>query len=139
MLIANKLSMDLGLHLSKCTQITQASIQVTQSRRGYIHESSGSALVMFFSAVSHRCSFQNLALHSGRQNSIMQSLGSCPFSSIDFIVLVCYAMMSTNYTIQYTIYEPGTICNKVIRLKLFIQETQGIVPNFWSLLDHICW
>ena len=32
-------------------KVTQASMQVTQSLRGYMHESSGSALAIFFNAV----------------------------------------------------------------------------------------
>jgi hypothetical protein len=55
-LVANQFGMNLWLHLNEGL-FTQESTQVTQSRRGYMQESSGSALVMFLSAVSQRCNF----------------------------------------------------------------------------------
>ena len=55
-LIACQFGVYFGLYLCEWL-VTQASTQVTQSRRGYMQDSSGSALVMFFNAVSQRCNF----------------------------------------------------------------------------------
>lgn len=72
-------------------------MQVTQSRRGYMHDNSGSAFAIFLRAVSHRWSLSNLALHSGRQTSIMYYFGSWPFSSIDLIVFVVSLIVNKLY------------------------------------------
>jgi hypothetical protein len=54
--IADEFCVDFGLDLGGGSG-TQESMQVTQSRRGYMQESSGSAWVMLRRAVSQRCSF----------------------------------------------------------------------------------
>lgn len=99
-LVADKLSVNLGLDLRINIECTHPSIQVTQSRRGYMQESSGSASVMLFKADSHLWSLSNLALHSGLQTSIMNSLGSWPFSNMDLMVLVASAIINKYYNIS---------------------------------------
>lgn len=67
--VAEELCVYFGLDLDGWG-CTQPSTQVTQSRRGYMQESSGSAWVMFLSAVSQRCSFCWREVHSGLQISM---------------------------------------------------------------------
>lgn len=59
-----------------------------------MHESSGSAWVIFLSAVSQRCSFCWSGMQLGLQISMRYSLGSCPFSIIERMVPLISAIVS---------------------------------------------